>query len=623
MSTPISTPRFSSVAIVGDDPYLTAILCSRLAKQGEYLTVLEAPRMRRRDVQAEVVICSNTLARVGATRNFFAGVQVDAKIALRSYSNGGDIIDVSSEDEIAAIPALHSNGELVWGRNNVGVGLLKAMREKKHLVFSDTAPTQKFQSGLNSHLVVVEDGDPLAQVIAANYAWSLGAGICIIAEVSKVKEGDILARFYSSSDASHTVSQQQVLGDIAETLRLLVGDAPIPKAGSSASVTFITGKLPYGFAFPEIPSTHLFAYPRLGVTIVNGFAQQTDRPKGTVVAAVVDPKRTDAPEVAKVRTALLNRGSLVRTYEGDGASVRAISAMIDWYPYDFLLIATHCGDVSGVRDTYRFTDRAGRERELVVDSAPGIASTDDPDLFKVTVMNVFHSIDGVSWTDPDKDSKVEVGTAIEDWIDLTTGERELKPVKKEPTDRVHGSAALAMSDFNYIAMMMQTIAGYGNPIIVNNACVSWHQLASRFMYAGASTYIGTLVEVLPWEAEEVIVRAITKHYDKPLPQAIWSAQRETYQGSVRKPYVVTGVYTSKLRPATADAPEYIARRILGMMDILSNRRKGQFNDYAVKELGEALTYYQREFEHLVKAYPKHKPMFDSLLQTFLARRQTR
>ncbi|CDZ29312.1 Hypothetical protein, partial CDS, partial [Neorhizobium galegae bv. officinalis] len=408
--------------------------------------------MARPDVQAEVVTCNNTLARVGATRNFFAGVEIDAKNALSPYYNGTEITDASSEDVIAKIPVLHNNGELVWGRDNIGVGLLKAMREKKHLVFSDSAPTHTYQRGLNSHLVVVEDGDPLAQVIAANYAWSLGAGICVIPEVSKVEEDDILARFYSSSDVSQTVSQQQILRDLAETLRLLVADAPIPKAGSGASVTFITGKLPFGFAFPDIPSTHLFVYPRLGVTIVNGFARQIDRTIGTVVAALVDPKQTDAPEVAKVREALFNRGSLIRTYEGDGASVRAISTMIDWYPYDFLLIATHCGDVSGVRDTYRFTDSAGSERELVVDSAPGIATTDDPDLFKVTVMNVFHSIDGVSWTDPDKDSKVEVGTAIKDWIDLTTGGRELKPVKKEQIDRVYGSAALAMSDFNYIAM---------------------------------------------------------------------------------------------------------------------------------------------------------------------------
>jgi hypothetical protein len=358
----------------------------------------------------------------------------------------------------------------------------------------------------------------------------------------------------------------------------------------------------------------------LGTTIVNGFARQIDRTVGTVVTALVDPKQTDAPEVAKVREALFNRGSLVRTYEGAGASVRAISTMIDWYPYDLLLIATHCGDVSGVRDTYRFTDSAGQVRELIVDSAPGIAATNDPDLFKVTVINVFHSIDGVSWNDPEKDSKVEVGTAIKDWIDQTTGGRELIPVKKEPIDRVYGSAALAMSDFNYISMV-QTIAGYGNPIIINNACVSWHELASRFLYAGASTYIGTLVEVLPWEAEDVIVRAITKHYEKPLAHAIWSAQRDTYKGSVRKPYVVTGVYTSKLQPAKVDAPEYIARRILGMMGVLKNRRCGQLTDFAKKELTETLSYYQREFDHLTKAYPKYKPKFDRLLQSFLARQR--
>jgi len=294
--------------------------------------------------------------------------------------------------------------------------------------------------------------------------------------------------------------------------------------------------------------------------------------------------------------------------------------MIDWYPYDFLLIATHCGDVGGVRDTYRFTDSSGRTRDLVVDSAPGIATTDDPDLLKVTVINVFHSLDGVSWTDPERDMKVEVGTAIKDWVDLTTGGRELKPIKKEQIERVYGSAALAMSDFNYIAMV-QTVAGYGNPIIVNNACVSWHELSSRFMYAGASTYIGTLVEVLPWEAEEVIVRSITKHYDKPLAHAVWSAQRETYQGSVRKPYVVTGVYTSRLRPSKIDAPEYIARRILGMMAILSNPREVRFTDFARRELEEALAYYQREFDHLVKAYPNYKLTFDQLLQSFLTKQK--
>ncbi|MBB4227994.1 hypothetical protein [Rhizobium mongolense] len=355
--------------------------------------------------------------------------------------------------------------------------------------------------------------------------------------------------------------------------------------------------------------------------MVNGFARQFDSSVGTVVAALVDPAQTDAPEIAKVRQALFNRGSFVRTYEGGGASVRAISTMVDWYPYDFLLIATHCGDVSGVRETYRFTDSSGKERELVADSAPGIATTDDPEMLKVTVMSVFHSIDGVSWTDPEKDAKVEVGTAIKDWVTLTSEKKELKPVKSEQIDRVYGSAALAMSDFNYIAMV-QTIAGYGNPVIVNNACVSWHELAGRFMYAGASTYIGTLVEVLPWEAEEVIVRAITKHYDKNLAHALWSAQRETYQSSIRKPYIVTGVYTSQLRPTTVDAPEYIARRILGMMQVLSRRRHGPASDYARKELADTLKYYQREFEHLVRAYPKFKPMFDRLLKSFLTNRRS-
>jgi hypothetical protein len=195
MPISISSPRFNDAAIIGDDAVLAAMLCSRLAKPGEYLAVLEAPRMTRPDAQGELVFCNNTLARVGSTRHFFAGLEAETKIALRPFYKGISITDASSEDVIAAIPLPRSNGEIVWGRDNIGVGLLKAMRERKHLVFSDGGPTQTYKRGLNPHLVVVEDRDPLVQVIAANYAWSLGAGICIIPSVSKAEEDSILRDF--------------------------------------------------------------------------------------------------------------------------------------------------------------------------------------------------------------------------------------------------------------------------------------------------------------------------------------------------------------------------------------------------------------------------------------------
>ena len=65
--------------------------------------------------------------------------------------------------------------------------------------------------------------------------------------------------------------------------------------------------------------------------------------------------------------------------------------------------------------------------------------------------------------------------------------------------------ALRMADGNYIALPY-ALASNGSPIVINNACGSWHRLAETFMGSNARCYLGTLFSVLDPEAEEVVVR---------------------------------------------------------------------------------------------------------------------
>jgi hypothetical protein len=67
------------------------------------------------------------------------------------------------------------------------------------------------------------------------------------------------------------------------------------------------------------------------------------------------------------------RRVFIRIYQDRAANVRHVSEMIDHFPYDLLLIATHCGDSSGYRWTYEFKDSAGLDRTFVVDIAIGLA----------------------------------------------------------------------------------------------------------------------------------------------------------------------------------------------------------------------------------------------------------
>jgi len=80
-------------------------------------------------------------------------------------------------------------------------------------------------------------------------------------------------------------------------------------------------------------------------------------------------------------------------------------------------------------------------------------------------------------------------------------------VRKENVDRVVGSSAMMMFDSNFI-FAHHSMADVGTPIIINNACVSWHRLAGNMTYAGARAYIGTLFPVTPIEASEVITKVL-------------------------------------------------------------------------------------------------------------------
>ena len=153
----------------------------------------------------------------------------------------------------------------------------------------------------------------------------------------------------------------------------------------------------------------------------------------------------------------------------------------------------------------------GIERTIVVDIALGIGRTPDEDLLQVTQFIRFVSLDGVSWNDPREKASLYVGNAIKDFTERSrpNDPDELEPTVKDLVDRVVGSAVLKVHDGNFIALP-RSVAGEGNPIVINNACVSWRRLATNFMFGGARGYVGTLFPISTTEAESVLLRALGK-----------------------------------------------------------------------------------------------------------------
>ena len=225
---------------------------------------------------------------------------------------------------------------LHWGRDQIGVGLLKALRAGQNLAFDDRPSPYEWVGSKSKHMVVCEEGEELSQVIAANYAFALDAGLFLIPEVDEDQAEDLLEAFYKLYDPETGSAPAQAQAQLRQELIALCGSLPIPEDGS---ITFI-GKLPFGFAYPEYPSTHLFEYPDLGCAVINGFAGEQPRTPGTGAVMLVDPGTTPAPEIQAAVDLLEPRRAFIRVYQDSGASVREVSDMMEHFPYDLLIIAT-------------------------------------------------------------------------------------------------------------------------------------------------------------------------------------------------------------------------------------------------------------------------------------------
>lgn len=587
-------PSLNQTAIVTDDPLLAASFSCALARKSSYFAVLDGPRMTRNDADAEVLRRNNALARLKAKVVILAGLSDKGAVAMSAGLPRARTRLCSAADALAlAPPERAARQPLMWNTNAVGIGVLQALYEGRLIKFDDSAPTPSTTiSGKSDHLVICEEGEPLSEVIAANYAFALGAGLHLIPEVDSVEADNILEAYYSIDDNGS--SQADTRQNLLARLRGLCGDLDFSKVGS---MTFFTRRLPFGIAFPSCPSTHLFTYPDLGITIINGFAAEQSGTRGVNVAVLVDPEKTRAPEIEAATKVLPDRRIFVRGYRGAGASVRNVTEMVHLFPYDLLIFATHCGDVAGYRWTYNYSDSEGLQRELVVDIAVSFAETDDPDKLNVVQYTRFHSLDGIDWNDPPAKAKLHVGTAILDYLERTQND-DLVPTKKESLKRVKASAAMAMHD-NNLLVLPRALAEHGSPIIINNACVSWHQLSERFICGGARAYVGTLYPVSDLEAESIVVNLLGKHWGKCLPHALWSAQNATYgTSSDRRPYVVTGVYPQRLRVTKEDVPVRIMRRMLSARDGWKQHLAAADNDDRRRQTLDVVKYYEREIEAL-------------------------
>ena len=189
----IKCPALSPTAIVSDDPHLAAALSCALARRGSYVCVLDGPRLTRPDA----IRRTNALARIKASITLLAGLSPTSEAVMQARLPKGraPVVDQSHVRVLAAANGKQDAPQLRWGHDRIGLGVLKAMYARQLITFTDEPSPQDYVPSRSGHVVVCEAGEPLSEVIAANYAYALGAGLHVINET---RETTLLKAVYVS-----------------------------------------------------------------------------------------------------------------------------------------------------------------------------------------------------------------------------------------------------------------------------------------------------------------------------------------------------------------------------------------------------------------------------------------
>ena len=159
------------------------------------------------------------------------------------------------------------------------------------------------------------------------------------------------------------------------------------------------------------------------------------------------------------------------------------------------------------------------------------------------------TIDGIRWQD------FPTGVVHQEFFDFVREHggnpahmRILNSVVSPP---IRASDSLQMHDGVFIPLP-RTVGGYHFPIVFNNACSTWRELASRYAGAGAAVYIGTSLPVLNSLAIEVTTnfgRAVAS--GRVISRSLYQAQRSFIQSAGYTPYLMHGYQYTQCTPPPA------------------------------------------------------------------------
>lgn len=489
-----------------DDVLLSAIISSYVFIEGKYTLMFEFPMATTEkddfdeDIEDEHVITrsrskifniklKNILNRIGGCKYLIlAGLTSNQKSFL-SFLDDYNVIELTTIEEADVLLGciVQKENSVLCSKEDILLGLFNASKNNAVLKIDDNAPKIVCQNSSVGGLIVIENIEKVSTVIAVNYALASYADIAVVAPP------EITARGIKNLIEKWQDGDVNAFNDLSAAIYSCVEDINFVLYNYA---TFFTIGAPYSLVLNNvIPFSHVHFYRNPDFLIFNTFYFESH--ERTNAAVVFSPKEFKDEEIDHIIKTMQKNNYFVKELLGKDASVYQIDNHVKEFPFDLLHVCSHGGEAWGYSVKKQFTDRNGDVHVIEFDEVVSFAPSGKESLIPVTIKMMPRIFNDLVWG-----STAFVNKKFPHYI-FTDMHKELKNIEAKDRRRkeiIPYSSVIKCSDFHYQGMF-NILAACHSPVIFNNTCWSWSDIANSFLEVGARFYIGTL-----WDVDNIVAK---------------------------------------------------------------------------------------------------------------------
>lgn len=300
------------------------------------------------------ILINNSWARIGPREYLILAGLNDHQKRFLHVPDGVKTIEIQTMEEVAdkLVPFAHGKNELRCKQSDILEALVCALWNDQKLIIDEEAPSNFDVPKNQSGLVVVERVDDASSVLAINYARSVNAGVLIVDSLKKgeVQEVRTCIREWREKDS--------------ETHLTKLKEAALKRIGGTSFeqyeyVTFFTEGLPYSLVIGNvIPCSHVNLSIRPDLFVLNNIIFDSTKPFNSAV--VFSPVFFEDEETEWLCHFFTKNKYYLRPLIGRQATMASFDFHAQFFPYDFLHICSHGGEVEGYAMSDKFVDEDGK-----------------------------------------------------------------------------------------------------------------------------------------------------------------------------------------------------------------------------------------------------------------------